>query len=470
MNIRTPCSYAEIIFLASLVCVLIIPSYKVWFICVSILLVLNGYIFSQYFKIEPFLLIFTYLALSPFRRFISLHQPIYFPTALPLEIIIVLLVISSLDKFRKQLLVDPVILIFILFFAWGFIEVFNPLGSIEIGLLGFRNRTLAAILFLVCYLNVKTKTDIDRMISIMQIVLLVVAAYGIFHFFFPTNAELQVYQANINQSNFYMSADSQIRRAFSTMTSPGAFGVAMFMLLSINIYKYASKQHRNNLIVIVVFGVNLIALLLSGSRSSMVAALTFAYIYYIMQFNNMKRIKFTAFAFLVILLFFLLIAKFGPADVSGRLFGVFNPLAQESSFVSRLGLWDLLYNSITTMPLGYGNGATGIEIGLELNTVKLPDIVTILTDNEYVTLLYEQGWIGCMLYLLFILTIVHKTLHAFSKSDGNSKMLYCYIVAMSIVYLLLGVPIQLSQIFPINVFMWILWGASYKLARGANYA
>lgn len=460
---------AEVLFLVTLFVILVSNNQLYISILISLLVLINIYVICHYINIDPIKLSIIYIIVSPFRRFISIHQPFYFPTALPLELIILVLFIISITHFRKHYLHDLVILLFICYYIWGFIEIFNPLGSIAIGMLGFRNRTMSSVFFLISFLSVKSFKDVSKLFDAMLTILIFVAFYGIFHFFFPTSAELTIYQQNIHQSNYFMSADSDMRRAFSTLTSPGAFGVAMFLLFSMLIYKLADSPSYYKPRFYFFLIMNIIALLVSGSRSSLIAASLFLYLYLISKCNFKDKIKYSVISLLSTTSILYVLLNFGPSDISARLMGIFEPLEKGASFATRLGLWDVLYKSITKMPFGFGNGATGIEIGLDNNTIQLPNVITILTDNEYITLLYEQGWVGCFLFLTVSLSLIYKVYNSITEFTQHKYNSYLsFIAILSIVYLILGVPIQLSQIYPINVFIWILWGSSYAIIKQEN--
>jgi len=455
----------EVLFLFLLSTLLAFTNQWVFFFFIAILLFLNTYIICGFITINPITLSIVYILLSPFRRFISIHQPFYFPTALPLEIILFLLIIFSLRHFNKIHLLDNVIFLFLCYYIWGFIEIFNPMGSISIGTLGFRNRTMSSFFFLISFLFVKNDNDGNKLFDAIVIVLTIVGLYGIFHFFFPTSAEMSVYQQNLHQSNYFMSANSDMRRAFSTLTSPGAFGVSMFLLFSMLVYKASELTSQNKVKYFILLTISMIALLVSGSRSSLIAAILFLYLYFIFKGKLKDKIKFSIICFLSSVTIMFLLFTFGASDISSRIMGIFEPLEKGASFATRLGLWDILYDSITKMPFGFGNGATGIEIGLDNDSVQLPDVITILTDNEYVTLLYEQGWVGCFLFLAMTTSLIYKMYFCLPVVENIKSNYFKFIIVLSVVYLILGIPIQLSQIFPINIFMWILWGSSYAILK-----
>lgn len=424
----------------------------------AIVLVLNILIFNKYARLNIISLLLTYVIISPFRFFISLHLPFDFPVALPLDIILLLIVFLSVNKLRNLLKDKLVILFFVLYF-WGLFEIFNPNSDLITGILGFRNRTMGAIFFIIGITAVKDKMIYNKITKMMIIVLSIVAVYGIIQFFIPTGAQLEVYQRNLNQSNYFMADRSTLRRAFSTLTSPGAFGVSMFYLFFLLRLNAARNLFKSKLNYKTLLTINLIALLLSGSRSSLIAVILITCFEMISKGMKAKSIATVAFISVVTLSVSFIYSK---TEVAGRLLGLLNPLGSGSSFVSRLDIWEVLQTTIINKPSGFGIGSTGIEVGSKFVDSPISDKFAILTDNEYITLLYEQGWIGCLLYVIFMISLIVIFLKH-RDADPDSTTIIRYMAFFTITYAILAVPIQLSQIFPINWFAWLLLGMTYSL-------
>lgn len=192
---------------------------------------------------------------------------------------------------------------------------------------------------------------------------------------------------------------------------PNEFAALLTLPLFVSFDEIFHSKSKWN---IILFGVLLLMILLTGSRGAMIAC-GFTFLYYVI--NNFKmnhaaasygeyvpaRFK-TLFKFLLIgcIIFFIIIPLL-PEHISERLLGE-NAIIGE--FVERRGrteIWEIIFSRIIPeMPAwGYGSGCSGIILAPFWGCVKG-------SHNTYLHIVLEYGILGLPIFIYFLWKIFKR--------------------------------------------------------------
>jgi hypothetical protein len=214
-----------------------------------------------------------------------------------------------------------------------------------------------------------------------------------------------------------------------TFTSAHAFGGTLVGTLPYIIGLWTRAQKRTHrLLTLVALPVALLGVLMSATRTNFVfASAMILFAGFTAKMNGKQRA-----VFLVVL------AVVGYAALTNARFQRFETLKDTESVTERIagsvnrGFWEIL--SEYPMGNGLGGGGTSIPYFLE-GQVRNP----VSMENEYARILSEQGIIGLLMWVSFVIWVCTRFPTAFAKGPwSTSRRLVWCLVMINLAFAFLG--------------------------------
>ena len=340
----------------------------------------------------------------------------------------------SLRKSINEFTHTTIIVLTILNFFYGSLELFNPEGhSFDAWLQAIR-RSLETFIFLfIAFQFLNNKTTIRKYIKTLFILCTVVAIYGC----------IQQWHGLFDfERNWVMSDDLRFGldfingefRKFSTFNDPTAFGNTMaacsvfFTIIALN---SRDKKIKRVLLGGVVF--MLLGMAYSGTRTANVMLLAGLVMYILLSFDNRGTRVFAVIATLVFMA--ILNVPVYNNNTINRFRSSFAGTNDESYKVRELSR-NYIRPYLHAHPFGGGLGTTG-TLGSVLNPGHF--LAGFQTDSGYLQAALEIGWVGLFLICLLFFFVLRRGIAAFFNCrDPEMKTVYagatcsifCYYVGM----------------------------------------
>jgi len=209
--------------------------------------------------------------------------------------------------------------------------------------------------------------------------------------------------------NFMTGTVSVAYEGRYSATGVNAVDLALILMIglpiSMQLFFAASHNRRDTIrkwINLLFVPLAIFAILLTGSRTSLVAILPFG-IFMI----GAQQIKFDKklLVFALLLVSLLILLPLIPATILERL-GTIDDSIGEGDLGGRLNLWREAVAVLARHPiLGVGSGAIDSEIGSAVH-------------NTFLSVIAETGFVGCMLFLSILVTVVYQTLKLPKGTSG----------------------------------------------------
>lgn len=327
---------------------------------------------------------------------------------------------QSLKKDFNAYVRSPVVILIILNFLYGILEIFNPEGHSFVAWTQAVRRAVETFVFsFVIYQVLQDKESVRRFIRVLFVMCVLVALYGCvqeWHGLF----DFEVNWVMADDIRFGLLFINGQFRKFSTFNDPTAFGVLMtacsvfFIIIALN---HPSKPVRRWLLTGV--GVMLLGMIYSGTRTANVMLVAGLVMYVLLTFD---RVRSRVFAF--VMGFLLLCVLYVPiySNYSLNRFRSSFLGAQDASYDVRVQARNYIRPYMLSHPFG-GGLATTNNIGLTMNPGHF--LAGFQTDSGYLQLALEIGWLGLALICIMFYVILRKGVWCFFQSkDAEMKMVY----------------------------------------------
>ena len=316
-------------------------------------------------------------------------------------------------------------------------------NSLATGIIAIR-RYYFPILFLFCISNIDIDNNNHYIICFMVKLLALLSAWGIFQADILGDSFLRkigyplvysyAYGRDMLYNSFYFG-NLGIQRVVSTFSSSNIYGLCsgIVLIASIILYEYINIKCKNILIILILAGY-----ILSFSRSNFLALLVI-FLVYLRKYIPHKKIVYFSITVLIIALIIWGIIQGNSGVLYKISTWIVNTFAgRESSSAARSGIWKAAFMESVKHPLGLGYGHVGALANSDLATSQVYS-----SENSYLTIALDMGWLGTFLYIFFLASLV-KILIRYSimfnnKSDyyGNRLCVcgYTILIYLSIVML-----------------------------------
>jgi hypothetical protein len=302
----------------------------------------------------------------------------------------------------------------ILLILWPILLVALPFQPLLISLVGLRGNTFFFPLLLIGS-RLKEKNLFQFSVG-LAVLNLVAVAFGAAEYFmglprfFPVSPVTEI---------IYSSADAGggFYRIPATFTSAHAFGGTMVASIPFLVGLWTKAEKRPfRLMALAAMITAMLGVLMSATRTNFVYAS--AMILFVV-FTTKTKFKQKA-------LFLIIVAAIGITALGNVRFQRFKTLSDTDSVTERVagsvnrGFWEIL----TEYPMGNGLGGAGSSMPYFLQgRVRNP----ISMENEYARILGEQGIIGLLLWLGFVVWFFLQAPTAFAKGPwaASRRLVWC---------------------------------------------
>lgn len=372
--------------------------------------------------------------------------------------LITFLVVSSSFKTKKTGLSIPVILISIA----TAISIFNKANIALTSEFAVYLCCLVGLGFLANYLSF----DSGKKIFIVKTVIVLISIlsfYGLFQYFFI------IPYLNSNDSSALLKAFEN--RVVSVLTSPAAFASVILLILPLNLFVYLIEERRDlRSIFLVMLALNFTALVLTKSKSGLVALIL--QLLLIMNFTKSRDRKIYNAAFLILLSFISLLSFYLLFFINQN-----TSLSSviDNAYVSlsgRLSLWKTALKMFLDNPF-LGFGANAFKSGIY--KYQADGFYSTNAHSTFLQVFAEMGITGGIgIFALFFYLILKCCIA--NKNVGISKFIgfgivgfffmnifdsslyiqlpgYLFAILIGIAYAEVDVPIITHRDFPKNAFI-----------------
>lgn len=354
-----------------------------------------------------------------------------------------------------------------MFISLAFIGLVRSVpDNLFLGIAGFRNLVLFIPMFFVTAYYIKSKKDISNMFNVLFCVGAVVAALGIFEFFFsPVIAEKALFES---------FAGVFFRRITSTMLYPG--NLSMFMVvLSVSLYGlYSSGVYFINKNMSRLFlSLYVFTAFLTYARSGIIMLVIAAA--YILWKNRKYKTLFNSAVILVVLTAGLYMTV--PSAI-WRYARFIDQFTADRSVSERTDLWakplELAEKTPSIVLTGIGIDKVGTVATAARFDEKSNDSEFIQTDNYYLQLLISMGVFGAVFFILALILLFYEGDVAYKNSkDEYLKAVSLSLKSVVLVYMMAGMAGSVWETFPNSMYFWALMGLIPSVKRlskeeGAN--
>jgi putative inorganic carbon (HCO3(-)) transporter len=339
----------------------------------------------------------------------------------------------SLKKSLNEFIRSPVVVLMVLNFFYGSLELFNPEGhSVEAWSQAIRKAFEAFVFLFIAFQILRDKGSVRRYIRVLFVLCVMAALYGCiqqWHGLF----DFEIRWATADPVRFgllYIGGDF---RKFSTFNDPTAFGGMMaacsvfFAILAIG---QQDKRIRWTLLAGVV--VMILAMAYSGTRTANVMLVAGLGMFALLTIDKKTTRRFAVVAGLALVA--VLYAPIYGNSTLNRFRSSFG--SEDESYKVRVVARDIIRPYMLSHPFGGGLGTTG-NMGTVLNPGHF--LAGFQTDSGYLQLALETGWIGLiMVCLIYYFSLKSGVTAYFHTRDGEMKWVYaaatcalfCYFIGM----------------------------------------
>ncbi len=340
--------------------------------------------------------------------------------------------------------------------CWPLLMVFLPFQPLLVSLVGLRgNMFMVPLIFVGARLKSKDLRELSLGLAILN---LVAFGFALAEYFKGVPA---FYPASIVTQIIYSSADvaGGFFRIPAIFSSAHAYGGTMVNTLPYIVGLWiVSENRRIKLLAIVSMAAAMLGVLMSATRTNFVMGVVIVTVTILTtKMNKTGR-----------LVFMTLIAIMGVVAVTNTRFARFKTLGDTDAVEERiagsvnLGFFEIL--SDYPMGNGLGGGGSSIPYFLE-GQVRNP----IGMENEYARILAEQGIIGFLLWIGFVLWFLSRAGIAFARGPWlNTRRLVWSLCAFALATSFMGVGMLTSIPGTVLTLLGIGWTSTRMAAESSE--
>lgn len=401
------------------------------------------------------------VAIGFFIEFFSKYVAAPFGTALDgLLILFSVSMIAGLAKTKEfSVFKHPVSYMVIIWMYYCIFEFFNPWTTSRLAWL-FTVRSLAGLLFLY-FIAVYALDSIKKIKFVIKVILalgFISALYGLKQEFFGfSDAEIAwLYQ---DEKRFQLIVQWSRMRVFSFFSEPTTCGTVLGYLAAMSTVLFFGpyKAWQKTLLAIAVL--TLLAVVgFAGSRTPVV--MFPAGIAFFVLLNPKKPILLLSLFFFTLGGFAMLKSSSNPVIL--RIQSAFRP-TEDASMQVRFDSQKLIQPVIRKNPLGSGLGATGVW-GRRFSPRHW--LANFEPDSGLVRIAVEAGWIGLIIYLLFLFTIMVTGIRQYFRvKDPEIKNLTLAILVVMFCLIIASYPQEAIIMLPTSLIFYIFLACLVRMGK-----
>ena len=340
---------------------------------------------------------------------------------------------------------------------YNLFEALNPWQESKMAWL-YTVRSLAILnllYFIACY-AFNSFTRIKWMIDFIIVLTVIIAVYGLKQEFIGfTDAEKAWIYADAERFQLFFQWGRM--RTFSLFSDAMTFGV-MMAYMGVFCFIYASAPMKRYIKVLLAFSGLLMfwSSIYSGTRTCFVL-IPMGFIFYAVMTLNRKVLIGSA---IFILLGTAFMMKSTSNAVIYRIQSSFKP-KEDASVQIRMYNQQRIRPHIYSHPIGFGPGSTGLWARRFTPNSFLAGFAH---DSYYVRLAVEEGWIGLILYMIFLFVVLKQCLYYFMRvRDPVIKTLYLSIMSALFMLAIANYPQEAIVQMPTSLVVYVFFAAIVRM-------
>lgn len=317
------------------------------------------------------------------------------PLGLLNEVLVVIMMVTLTVNGKISGIKSFTGILLLAWFAFLVIEMINPNAASRVaGFLGIRSFIPLLLGYFILYSSINTKRDALTFIKGWFILDLLCGLYGLYQEFFGLPSYDYLYATFDEKIYSLLFTWGRIRK-FSFFFSPTEFGIVMAItgMAALSAFFFA-KNKAGKIFAAATALVCLWSMLYTGSRTAMVLVPAGLLFLILITFNR-KVILLSVFIGVAGAAFMF---KPGGSSAVYVMSTAFSG-AKDPSMNVRLVNQQIIRSFIHSKPIGFGLGSTGY-LGKKYSPYTF--VGSFPPDSEYVKIAIETGWLGLLLWCLFL--------------------------------------------------------------------
>jgi putative inorganic carbon (HCO3(-)) transporter len=297
-------------------------------------------------------------------------------------------------------------------FGWVFLEGFNPLGRVAAWHQSVRKILEELVMLFVTFHVLRSEAAIRRFIRALFVTAVMVGAFGCLEQWFGLPA-YDKFWAQSDPTRFSLFFIGNQFRKFSLMSDPTDFGMVMaacstfFLILAIYL-----RGWRRIMVFAAVIPM-LLGMSYSGTRTSNIMVIAGLALYVLLTLNR-RITRIFAFSAAFVLLVLIRLPIYTNSTLN-RFRSSFSG-TEDASFNLRVLERKATQPYILPHPIGGGVGTTN-NFGLMMAPGH--ELAGIQTDDGYLRIALEQGWIGLIMVCIMVYFILQAGVRGYFRSKSE---------------------------------------------------
>ncbi len=364
---------------------------------------------------------------------------------------------------------NPILIVLILIISWNALSLLWTPNFI-IGFIHLVKLSANLCIFYLFYYFIDSSDVINRVgwtYLLVGIFLAILSFYSVNGIDFPAkftkefkenkvSAEMFHYEKKISEKIYFVSQWKVHRHRGTAFNHPADLGLLMnfFIAIGAGLLLSTKKQERKKRVILIV-----ILILLSSSAFTTLARAAsvslFILILFLLLFAYKVRKKIIRNSLLILIVFAILFVIVQNEQFMDVALQRMSATGQESSWTERIRYWTVGYNNFAHTPV------TGLGIGASYYYLRpYPHM-----HNIYLSVLFDMGLVGVLLFCSLILMIVKEALPAIIYQKNN----YYHYMTVASFGAVLALAAQGLLDFHYNYsVLWLILGFSMSISRQAN--
>lgn len=396
----------------------------------------------------------------------------YFPLIIDFTILLIsaYLLLAIFDKDNPR--IGAIDLLVIVFIGIAAVWMFHPnIPSFAAGLEGFRKFAFVLLGFLIGRYWFRTRESLIFLIKVLIIPVTLIAVYGIKQYLLPSSIDFRLIQLSTGSPTTYLMGGHI--RAFSTLSGPFHLGILLVASSLLILAFYLAKVRQSVLIMGSLFLVQVLALVMTVTKSNMFALIAGSLVLIFLLTKNPVRTAFRLIVIGIVGLILVWIIYQATADndqfrtVHQGIQDLINP-TQAQTMLFRLELWqeEVIPLMLASPWSGYGTGSAGEGLGFYFENTKS---TYIAAHNQFFKVIFEIGIPGLFVFIIILgLTFLMLLRNHRRLKEPFFVAFNAWAMAYLVAVLVAGVAGPILDAYPINLLFWMILGIATRLPRIQN--
>ena len=394
------------------------------------------------------------LLLMAYLLFSLMKLGVDFPLGTLMDALQLLLIFGFFIHQKKEnnwkIFESPISLLIIIWIVYNLLQIANPAAESRLAwVYTVRSTAIVMLMYFIFMFHIRTVAFIRLILKIWIALSLIGALYAFKQEFIGFSAGEEAYLHSDPEIASLLFIDGHWRK-FSIFSDPVSFSYNMAISSLLCICLIFSKIKTLKKIVLAALTlIFLTAMLFSGTRGAYV--LIPASLFFFAVLNYRKKVLLFAVAGGLLIGFLIVVPTSVPSIV--RFQSAFKP-ANDASYILRRLNQKRIQPYILSHPLGGGLGSTGVW-GQRFAPYSY--LANFPPDSGYVRVAVELGWIGLIIFCLFMFVILKTGINNFYRIRDPELKTYCLAMTLIAFALNLGnYPQEALVQFPTSIYFYLV--------------